>query len=101
MRQDNGKALKAGKLNVGLSAIVGLTLSAGAMGPLHIKLFSGGTLEIVSGPTLSTTNTWGQGWHVGATSPLKINMAGTAYFVSAGATSVLDYIQCLSEGFEV
>lgn len=101
MRQDNGKALSVGQLKVGLSAIIGLTLVAGAMGPLTLRQMSGGTLEILSGPTLSTTNTWGNGFWMGPTTILSLNMSGTAYFVSAGSTAVVAYIQALSEGYEV
>lgn len=101
MRIDTGKALKTGRLNVGLSAIVGLTLSTGAIGSLYLNQGASGTFDIVSGPTLSSTNGWSAGFALGASMLLKIPMSGTVYFTCSGATGTIFFIQTLSDGFEV
>lgn len=106
---EEGMAIVAGQMAVGLSAVIGLTTIAGQCAPVFIRYMSGGTLEIVgTGGTQSGTGftalipalTVGSGFQVRAGDPaLMLNTAGTVYFISSGATAVFSWMQFRSADY--
>jgi hypothetical protein len=98
-----GKALVAGVIAVGLSAVIGLTGIAGGIAPTILRYLSGGTCEIVgTGGTMVGTGftgilpsvVAGSGYQIRAGDPpLYINASGNMYFISSGATSLISFIQ--------
>src|SRR5438046_1778198 len=99
---DEGRALVTGQLQVGLSAVIGLTGIAGMCAPLILRYLKGGTLEIVgSGGTQVGTGFTGlvpalsvaSGFQIQASDPpLALNISGTVYFIASGATCIVGYI---------
>lgn len=87
-------ALNSGRISVGLSTVIGLTLTATQIAAV-IKLVSGGTLEIVSGHTAAP---WGLGYYLSATEVVSFGqLNGTVYLCSSGATSTVAYLKGFSD----
>lgn len=106
----NGKALVAGQIAIGLSAVIGLTGIAGGIPPTIIDYMSGGTCEIVGigGTAVGTgftnlipplTVNSGYQLNAGDTAALYLQTTGTIYFISSGATSIIKFIQHRSADF--
>lgn len=108
-READGKALVCGALQVGLSSIIGLTSIPGQLPYTVLRYLSGGTLEIVGiGGTQVGTGftglippaTVGSGFQLRAGDPpLYLDMSGTIYFLSSGATSIVSVIRHLSADY--
>ena len=82
--------LQARTVAVGLSQIIGVTISANVNSAL-IQTISGGSFMEVGGASL----TWGQGFrYVGI--PIAFNCTGTFYLCSSGSTAVANILFGLS-----
>ena len=92
--EDLSKGLLAQRVNIGLSSIIGVTVSAGQLGCIF-QFISGGSLEI-GGATL----TWGNGFIVAPGSALNLNQSSTFYLAASGATAVCQVLKSLSQGNE-
>lgn len=100
---DHGNAIVCGQLNVGLSAVIGLTNIPGQCPPVLLRYLSGGTLEIVgtggtqvgSGFTgILPSVAVGSGFQMRSGDPaISVNTDGTIFFISSGATSIVSFIQ--------
>lgn len=91
-RQDDIGSLVGSRLYVGTSVILGVTVIPGMLGAVYKYAF-GGSCE-VGGATLS----WGIGYMLGGGETVNANMAGTIYFCSTGATSVIMMLRARSPG---
>lgn len=78
------------RINVGLSSIIGVSAAIGQV-DISIKLLAAsGSLEIggtyaYSGGTYAAF-TWGNGYLLGTSEVLKLNMQGTFWLAATGAT---------------
>ena len=86
-QRDDIFSLKSGRLNVGLSSIVGLTAVAG-QNSLYLRFISGSSIDI-GGASLA----WGSGFLWDRITPISMNEMGTIYFAATGATCVITYMQ--------
>lgn len=86
--QDEVFDLNAIRLNIGLSAIIGITIVANQTA-IAIKSFSGGSCEI-GGASL----TWGQGWLLQET--ISLAGRGTFYLAASGSTATVMILKGLS-----
>ena len=86
-QRDDVIALDGFRLSVGLSTIVGVTVTAN-QNAMIFKRFSGGTLE-VGGASL----TWGQGYIVGTNEIINVNSTGTFYLAATGATVTVMFLR--------
>lgn len=83
--------MTTGSFNVGLSAIIGLTVSE-SQKYVQFKILAGGGTLLVGGDGM----TFGQGYQV-PTTPIEIyNYAGTLKFAAVGATMSVSYIKGIS-----
>lgn len=81
------------RVTIGLSSIIGITLTAGQVATL-VKYLSGGTLEF-GGASLS----WGQGYVVSANEAVAADSSGTLYACATGSTVVVCILRGKSSGF--
>jgi hypothetical protein len=79
--------LQGGRLEVGLSSIISLDVSA-AQNAVLLRYLSGGSLEI-GGASL----TWGQGFLMDSSLPLSANSSGNIYFAATGATVTISFLK--------
>lgn len=100
MREKISYNMVVQRLNVGPSAIIGITAVPGQLS-LGIQYLSGGTLEIMS-PSYGFTGTpvSGQGYPIQAGLQYNFDCAGTIYLASVSATSVVSVVRGLAKGFE-
>lgn len=85
------------QINVGLSALVGVTGLPGQMS-VSLQYIAGGSLEIVS---LGASIGWGSGWPIPASSIVTIDTGGTVWLASSGgATTIVAVLRARSQGFE-
>lgn len=82
------------RITVGLSQIVGVTVSAGQAAAI-IKYFSGGSLEI-GGASL----TWGQGYLMDTKEVVSFQSSGTFYLAATGSTVTCMMFRGKTSGFE-
>ncbi len=102
-RDNEARSLVCGQLAVGLSAVIGLTFIAGQMAPTVLRFISGGTCQLVGvgGTQVGTgfTNLVpalgpGQGYQFfSGDAALILQSSGTLFFTSAGATSIIGFVQ--------
>lgn len=71
------------QINVGVSAIVGVTVIASQLGSV-LKYSSGGTLWV----GVTSGGGWGVGYLMSANEVLSLENSGTLFMVAAGATVV-------------
>lgn len=84
------------RVNVGLSALIGITGLPGQFS-LSLQYAAGGTLEIAS---LGASVGWGQGWLFPLNSIVSIDISSTVWLASSGATSTVMVLRSRSHGFE-
>lgn len=95
MRSDDEiQSLLPVRVAVGLSQVIGVTVTAGQIATT-LKYFSGGSLEIVSGNTASP---WGLGYLLGTTETYNANMIGTLYLAASGATAIAHVVMGKTSG---
>ena len=83
------------RVSVGLSSIIGVTVSAGQIATVF-KYFTGGSLEIVSGYTASP---WGLGYLFSVGEAVQIDQSTTIYFAATGSTAEIMALRGRSAGF--
>ena len=89
------------KFTIGLSTIVGVTAIAGQNATV-LKYTSGGSLEIggahsmVNGATVAFS--WGNGYLMGSSEILNVNMSGIFYLAATGATVICHLIRGKTQG---
>lgn len=88
-------SLIAGRVTVGTSQILGITVIPG-LNAILIKYHSGGSLEILG----TTTQTWGDGYLFSVGEAVAANFAGNFYLAATGATVVAYLLRGRSPGFE-
>ena len=86
-QRDDIFSLQGGRLNIGLSSIIGLTAVAG-QNSLYLRFISGSSIEI-GGASLA----WGSGFLWDGLAPISMNAMGTIYFAATGTTCVITYLQ--------
>lgn len=100
MREKIAYNMVVQRLNVGVSAIIGVTAVPGQLS-VALQYMSGGTLEIFN-PVYGFTGTpvTGQGYPIVAGAAFGFDCAGTFFLASTGATSVVAVMRGLAKGFE-
>lgn len=88
-------AFRGHRMYVGLSAVIGVTVTPGQLATT-IKHGGGGTLW-AGGPNVDGASL---GYLVYTGEAINVDSSGTIYFVSAGATSTLYILRGKSMGFE-
>ena len=86
-QRDDIFSLQGGRLNIGLSSIIGLTAVAG-QNSLYLRFISGSSIEIGD-----ASLTWGSGFLWDGLTPISMNAMGTIYFAATGATCVVTFLQ--------
>lgn len=82
-RQDDVLSLRAVRVSIGPSTIIGVTVAATQFACV-LKVAAGGssgTMEVGG-----TALTWGAGYPIGASEVLSINACGTFYLAASGVT---------------
>ena len=88
------KGLLGQAVNVGLSAVLGVTVVSGQLGCIF-KFVTGGSL-VLGGATL----TWTNGYLVSPGEALNMNVSSTFYLAASGATAQCFILKSLSQGNE-
>ncbi len=89
-RQDDVRSLDTVRVNVGLSAVIGIS-GGQYVNSFVVNMFAvGGTLEIHGA---STSSVWGTGYRVQVGTPITLGGPAQFYLTSQGATSIVDIIK--------
>jgi len=86
-------SMHSGRVAVGLSGIVGITVVPGQMA-FTIKNMGGGTL-FIGGATLSVDGS--NGYPMGLSEVLTLDLRATSFFTSVGATTIISFIRGLAQ----
>lgn len=87
-RSDDIWSVPTQRLNIGLSTIVGVTAGVG-VATINIKLFAGGTLEILG----ASTDTWGSGYVFDLKEAITFGGPAEFYLAASGATCTAHIIR--------